>query len=64
MANWQSFRQRDRDIANRLMISESTVKFHINKIVKKLKAQTCCQALHHAIVNGLIQCNLCHLAEA
>ncbi|MBD1907627.1 response regulator transcription factor [Trichocoleus sp. FACHB-6] len=40
MATWQSFRQRDRDITNRLMISESTVKFHINNILKKLKTQT------------------------
>ncbi|MBD1833401.1 response regulator transcription factor [Cyanobacteria bacterium FACHB-472] len=52
MASWQSFRQRDRDIANRLIISESKVKLHINKILKKLKAQTCYPALHHAIVNG------------
>jgi DNA-binding NarL/FixJ family response regulator len=36
---------RDRDIAHHLIISESTVKFHINNILKKLKAQTRYQAL-------------------
>jgi DNA-binding CsgD family transcriptional regulator len=46
---------RDRDIANHLIISESTVKFHINNILSKLKARTRYQALHHAIVNGWIQ---------
>ncbi len=46
---------RDRDIADRLIISESTVKFHMNNILKKLKAQTRYQALHQAITNGWIQ---------
>jgi DNA-binding CsgD family transcriptional regulator len=46
---------RDRDIADRLIISESTVKFHMNNVLKKLKAQTRYQALHQAIVNGWIQ---------
>ncbi len=46
---------RDRDIANRLIISESTVKFHINNILAKVKARTRYQALHHVIVNGWIQ---------
>ena len=45
----------DRDIADRLIISESTVKFHMNNVLKKLKAQTRYQALHQAIVNGSIQ---------
>lgn len=45
---------RDRHIANHLIISESTVKFHINNILTKLKARTRYQALHHAIVNGWI----------
>ncbi|MEP0855549.1 LuxR C-terminal-related transcriptional regulator [Trichocoleus sp. DQ-U1] len=46
---------RDRDIAERLIISESTVKFHMNNVLKKLKAQTRYQALHQAIINGWIQ---------
>jgi len=46
---------RDRDIANHLIISESTVKFHINNILTKLKARTRYQALHQVIVNGWIQ---------
>ncbi|HEY9632803.1 MAG TPA: response regulator transcription factor [Coleofasciculaceae cyanobacterium] len=46
---------RDRDIADHLIISESTVKFHMNNALKKLKAQTRYQALHQAIVNGWIQ---------
>ncbi len=37
------------------MISESTVKFHMNNALKKLKAQTRYQAPHQAIVNGWIQ---------
>jgi DNA-binding CsgD family transcriptional regulator len=45
---------RDRDIADHLIISESTVKFHMNNVLKKLKAQTRYQALHQAIVNGWI----------
>jgi DNA-binding CsgD family transcriptional regulator len=46
---------RDRDIANTLIISESTVKFHINNVLSKLKARTRYQALCQAIVNGWIQ---------
>ncbi|HEY9642335.1 MAG TPA: LuxR C-terminal-related transcriptional regulator [Coleofasciculaceae cyanobacterium] len=46
---------RDRDIANHLIISESTVKFHINNILTKLKARTRYQALHQVIVKGWIQ---------
>jgi DNA-binding NarL/FixJ family response regulator len=46
---------RDRNIANHLVISESTVKFHVNNILAKLKARTRYQALHQAIVNGWIQ---------
>lgn len=46
---------RDRDIANHLIISESTVKFHINNILTKLKARTRYQAIHQAIVNGWIR---------
>ncbi|TYQ30800.1 LuxR C-terminal-related transcriptional regulator [Pseudanabaena sp. UWO310] len=46
---------RDRDIAQQLIISESTVKFHINNILAKLKARTRFQALHLAMVNGWLQ---------
>ncbi len=45
---------RDRDIAAQLIISESTVKFHINNILAKLKAKTRFQALYQAIDQGLI----------
>ncbi|MDX2239605.1 MAG: LuxR C-terminal-related transcriptional regulator [Leptolyngbyaceae cyanobacterium bins.302] len=45
---------RDRDIADRLIISESTVKFHINNVLKKLKAQTRYQALHQVMAYGWI----------
>jgi DNA-binding CsgD family transcriptional regulator len=37
------------------MISECTVKFPMNHVLKKLKAQTRYQALHQAIVNAWIQ---------
>ncbi|MEE3717115.1 LuxR C-terminal-related transcriptional regulator [Tumidithrix elongata RA019] len=46
---------RDRDIANHLIISESTVKFHINNILSKLKAKTRFQALHQVMVNGWLE---------
>jgi DNA-binding CsgD family transcriptional regulator len=45
---------RDRDIASQLILSESTVKFHINNIIAKLKAKTRFQALYEAILKGLI----------
>ena len=45
---------RDRDVANRLIISESTVKFHLNNVLTKLKARTRYQALYYAIAQGLI----------
>ncbi|NEQ29324.1 MAG: response regulator transcription factor, partial [Microcoleus sp. SIO2G3] len=45
---------RDREIADRLIISESTVKFHMNNVLAKLKARTRYQAIHLAIVNGWI----------
>ena len=45
---------RDREIATQLMVSESTVKFHINNILTKLKARTRFQALYQAIYKGLI----------
>ena len=43
---------RDRDIATQLVISESTVKFHMNNILAKLKVRTRYQAIYQAIVNG------------
>ena len=45
---------RDRDIAETLFISESTVKFHLNNTMSKLKARTRYQALYQATVNGWI----------
>ena len=45
---------RDRDIANQLVISESTVKFHMNNVLAKLKARTRYQAIHQVVVNGWI----------
>ncbi len=46
---------RDRDIAAHLIISESTVKFHVNNAVKKLKAQTRFQALYQVMLNGWVE---------
>ena len=45
---------RDRAIAKQLVISESTVKFHINNIIAKLKTKTRFEALYQAILNGWI----------
>ncbi|PSB34180.1 helix-turn-helix domain-containing protein [Chlorogloea sp. CCALA 695] len=42
--------KRDRYIAQHLIISESTVKFHMNNVLVKFKAKTRCQA----IANGWI----------
>jgi DNA-binding CsgD family transcriptional regulator len=46
---------RDRDVAAHLIISESTVKFHINNAVRKLKAQTRFQALYQLMANRWIE---------
>ncbi|WP_156820179.1 GAF domain-containing protein [Synechococcus sp. PCC 7336] len=43
---------RDRDIARQLHISESTVKFHINKVLVKLNARTRYQVLHQLTAQG------------
>lgn len=43
---------RDRDIAQQLIISESTVKFHLNNVMTKLKARTRYQALYQAMKDG------------
>ncbi|MGB3136683.1 MAG: GAF domain-containing protein [Nodosilinea sp.] len=45
---------RDRNIANRLYISESTVKFHINNSLVKLQAKNRYQAVYQAAVQGWI----------
>jgi DNA-binding CsgD family transcriptional regulator len=45
---------RDRDIASQLIVSESTVKFHINNILAKFKAKTRFQALYQVMLQGLI----------
>lgn len=45
---------RDRDIADLLIISESTVKFHVSNVLNKLKARTRYQAIHQAMVQGWI----------
>ncbi|MDJ0725775.1 MAG: LuxR C-terminal-related transcriptional regulator [Prochloraceae cyanobacterium] len=45
---------RDREIAEQLYISDSTVKFHVNNILNKLQAKTRLQALYNLmIINGL-----------
>ncbi len=45
---------RDRDIAQKLHISESTVKFHINSTVQKLKVRNRYQAVYQAALKGWI----------
>lgn len=46
---------RDRDIAQTLHISESTVKFHLNNTLTKLNARNRYQAVYRATINGWIQ---------
>ncbi|MBP0017843.1 MAG: GAF domain-containing protein [Cyanobacteria bacterium SBLK] len=46
---------RDREIAGQLYISESTVKFHINNTLAKLKAKTRVQALYELMHNGWLE---------
>ena len=43
---------RDRDIAQQLHISDSTVKFHINNVLTKLEAKTRLQALYNLMSTG------------
>jgi len=45
---------RDREIAQKLYISESTVKFHLNNVLTKLKAKNRYQAIYQATIQGLI----------
>ena len=45
---------RDRDIAQQLHISESTVKFHLNRSLSKLQAKNRYQAIYQATKQGLI----------
>ncbi len=45
---------RDRDIAERLFISESTVKFHINNSLTKLQAKNRYQGIYQATLRGLL----------
>lgn len=46
---------RDRDIAGQLMLSESTVKFHLNNALGKLRARTRYQAIAEAVQQGWIE---------
>ena len=45
---------RDRDIAQQLHISESTVKFHLNGTLAKLDAKNRYHAIYKATAQGLI----------
>lgn len=45
---------RDRDIANQLHISDSTVKFHINNILTKVEAKTRIQAIYELMRLGVL----------
>lgn len=45
---------RDRDIAQKLFISESTVKFHINNSLTKLNAKNRYQGVYQAVLQGWV----------
>lgn len=45
---------RDREIAQKLFISDRTVKFHVNNATTKLKARTRIQAIYQAYLKGFL----------
>ena len=45
---------RDREIAEKLFISDRTVKFHINNVMQKFKAKTRIQTIYMACSNGCL----------
>ena len=49
---------RDREIAQKLFISDRTVKFHVNNAVTKLNSRTRIQAIHQAHFQGYLSQNL------
>lgn len=51
---WLARGLRDRDIAQTLFISESTVKFHINNSLTKLNAKNRYQGVYQATIQGFI----------
>ena len=46
---------RDREVAERLYISERTVKFHVKNILAKLQVRTRVQAVYFATKQGWIE---------
>ena len=52
--NWLARGLRDREIAQKLYISESTVKFHINNSLTKLNAKNRYQGVYQAAIQGCI----------
>ena len=46
---------RDREIAQKLFISDRTVKFHINNVLNKLNARTRIQAIYQAYQRGFLR---------
>ncbi|HEY9767910.1 MAG TPA: LuxR C-terminal-related transcriptional regulator [Coleofasciculaceae cyanobacterium] len=49
---------RDRQIAQKLFISDRTLKFHVNNAVNKLNSRTRIQAIHQAYSQGYLSQNL------
>ena len=46
---------RNQDIADKLFVSESTVKNHVHRILQKCNAQDRTQAVVFAIRNGIVK---------
>ncbi len=48
----------NRTIADKLSISENTVKYHMKNILQKLDVQNRTEAVSHALQNGLVEASI------
>lgn len=53
----------NRELAERLVVTENTVKYHLRNILMKLHAQNRAQVVAHAVRLGLVDTNVSHQTE-